>query len=212
MVGEDVVSKHNVNIYGSGDRTIIFAHGLGLDQTTWRLVAPAFQEQFKIVLLDHIGCGKSDKSAFNVKKYSNLEGYADDVNALCEHLQLKDVVFVAHSISSMIALIAALKRPVLYDKFVFIGPSPRYLNDVDGYVGGHQSADVESIIKEIEEDCISWIQNTIPTVAGESNPSYLVREIMNSFISTDTEMLKQFALTTFFIDYRKDLLRFNKSC
>ena len=214
MSGEiqDLVRKHNVNILGSGDRVMMFAHGLGLDQTTWRLIAPAFQQEFKVVLLDYIGCGKSNKSAFDAKKYSTLEGYADDVNNLCEYLHLKDVVFVAHSVSSMIGLIAALNRPAFYDKLIFIGPSPRYLNDVDGYIGGHQNADVDSIIKAIEDDCTSWVYANVPTIVGESNPSALVKEIVNSFISTDREMLKQFALATFFIDYRKELLRFNKPC
>lgn len=204
--------KHNLNITGRGDQVMLFGHGLGLDQRTWRLVTPAFEADHKIVLFDYVGCGRSDRDLFNCEKYSSLEGYADDVNDLCDQLHLRDVIFVGHSISSMIGLIAALKRPDIYSSLVFISPSPRYIDDVEGYIGGHQKSDVEKIIKQIEEDYIGWAKSAMPSIVNRANPPELIDEVICTFIANDKDLLKQFALASFFIDYRKDLLKFDKPC
>ncbi|HYG14644.1 MAG TPA: alpha/beta hydrolase, partial [Bacteroidia bacterium] len=130
-----IIQRNNVKTWGKGNQPILFAHGFGCDQNMWRYVTPAFEEKYKIVVFDYVGSGKSDISAYDSSRYSNLYGYAEDVLDICKELNLKDVIFVGHSVSSMIGLLAAVKEPSLFSNVVFVGPSPRYINDT-GYLGG----------------------------------------------------------------------------
>jgi sigma-B regulation protein RsbQ len=113
----------------------MFAHGFGCDQNMWRFVAPAFESDFSTVLFDHVGAGRSDLTAYYPKKYSTLSGYADDVVEIGRALGLKDAVFVGHSVSAMIGVLAAIKDPSLFESLVLVGPSARYIDDAN-YVGG----------------------------------------------------------------------------
>src|SRR3954452_18254972 len=132
-----VVERNNVHIAGQGARPMLFAHGFGCDQTMWRWIAPAFADTYRTVLFDHVGAGQSDLGAYSRAKYGSLEGYADDVLEICEELALHDVVFVGHSVSAMIGILAANKQPDRFERLVLIGPSPRYINaESDAYVGG----------------------------------------------------------------------------
>src|SRR5437762_1563051 len=121
-----VLQRHNVKVAGSGERAMVFAHGFGCDQNMWRLVAPAFENDFRIILFDHVGAGGSDLSAYDPARYSSLSGYADDVVDLCRALDVRHGVFVGHSVSAMIGVLAAKKAPELFDDLVLVGPSPRY--------------------------------------------------------------------------------------
>jgi len=208
----NIVEKHQIRILGSGGRTFVLASGLGLDQSTWRLVAPSLAQDNTVVLFDYVGFGKSNRASFDKNHYQNLEAFAEDVMLLCDTLQLKDVVFVGHSISSMIGLIAGLRQPERFDKFIFIGPSPCYLNDNDGYVGGLRREDVDVILKEMEDDYLSWVLKYVPGFADESNARDLVQEIIQTFVSNDPATVRQFALAAFFADYRRELLDFDKEC
>ena len=109
--------------------TIMFAHGFGCDQNMWRFVAPAFSNDYRIVLFDLVGAGGSDWSAFSFEKYSSLDGYADDVIEIARELQLKDAIFVGHSVSAMIGILAANKAPGVFKQLVLVGPSPKYIDE-----------------------------------------------------------------------------------
>ena len=111
-----VLERNNVQITGNGPQTMMFAHGFGCDQNMWRLVAPAFEGDFKVVLFDHVGAGRSDLAAYDSDKYSDLAGYADDVVEILRELGLTDVVFVGHSVSAMIGVLASLKAPELFER------------------------------------------------------------------------------------------------
>lgn len=206
----ETLIRNNVTITGSKGSPVIFAHGLGLEQSTWRLVAPAFEKTHKVVLFDHAGCGKSVVD--DPEKYRSLDAYAEDLNALASELDSADITLVCHSISSMIGLIAAVKTPALYKQLVFIAPSPRYLNDVDGYIGGHKKGDINKIIQQIETDYAGWVRTAMPSIVHESNSREHIKEVIDSFIATDRESLRRFALATFFADYRAELLKVDKPC
>src|SRR5690242_6496373 len=121
----NVTARNNVRVRGSGDRAMMFAHGFGCDQNMWRFVEPAFENDFRTVLFDHVGAGDSDLSAYDSAKYSSLAGYADDVVEIGRELGLADAVFVGHSVSSMIGVLASEKAPGMFGKMVLIGPSAR---------------------------------------------------------------------------------------
>jgi sigma-B regulation protein RsbQ len=203
-----VLQRNNVQVRGTGDRAMVFAHGFGCDQNMWRFVAPAFEQNFRIVLFDHVGAGGSDLSAYSRDKYASLEGYADDVVEIGEALDLKHAVFVGHSVSAMIGILAASKAPDMFSHLVLVGPSPRYINDGD-YVGGFSAAQIEELLDFLDSNHMGWSQAMAPMIMGNAERPELGEELVNSFCRTDPEIAKHFARTTFMSDNRADLAKVN---
>jgi sigma-B regulation protein RsbQ len=193
-------------VSGKGERAMLFAHGFGCDQNMWRFVAPAFEQQFKTVLFDHVGAGGSDLSAYSREKYSNLHGYADDVVEIGETLGLDDAVFVGHSVSAMIGILAAAKAPDMFGRLVLVGPSPRYIDD-GNYVGGFTAAQIEELLEFLDSNHMGWSQAMAPVIMGNGDRPELGEELTNSFCRTDPEIAKHFARTTFMSDNRADLAK-----
>jgi sigma-B regulation protein RsbQ len=183
---------------------MIFSHGYGCDQHMWRLTAPAFAASHRVVLFDHVGAGRSDLSAYDRTKYSTLQGYADDVLEICDELQLEDAIFVGHSVSAMIGVLAAIKEPDRFDSLVLIGPSPRYLNDGE-YVGGFNRQDIEELLEFQDSNYLGWASNLGPAIMGNPERPELGTELTNSFCRTDPDIARQFAAVTFLSDNRADL-------
>ncbi|MCO4755650.1 MAG: alpha/beta hydrolase [Bacteriovoracaceae bacterium] len=199
----EVSSRNNVKVFGSG-QPIIFAHGFGCDQNMWRLVYPAFEETNKVILFDHVGAGKSDEKAFSKKKYNSLSGYAEDVLEIIDALSLKDVIFVGHSVSSMIGVLASIKRPDLFSKLILVGPSPRYINS-DDYLGGFSKEDIEGLLESLDDNYLGWSSNMAPVIMGNPDNPELAEELKNSFCRTNPDIAKHFARVTFLSDNRSDL-------
>src|SRR5687767_6403322 len=149
------LQRNNVIVQGRGRKAMIFAHGYGCDQNMWRFIAPAFRDEYQVVLFDHVGAGKSDVSAYSPTRYSNLKGYAADVLEICRELDVKDAVFVGHSVSAMIGVLAAIEEPARFSKLVLIGPSPCYINDGD-YIGGFSRADIEGLLESLDSNYLGW--------------------------------------------------------
>lgn len=198
------IKRNNVRVRGAGHRTMIFAHGFGCDQNMWRFVAPAFEKDFMTVVFDHVGAGGSDLSAYDSAKYSTLSGYAKDVVEIGTELGLKDSVFVGHSVSSMIGVLAARQAPGMFGKLVLIGPSPRYIDD-DGYVGGFSAQQIEELLRFLDSNHMGWSMQMAPMIMGNRDRPELGQELTNSFCSTDSEIAKAFARVTFTSDNREDL-------
>jgi sigma-B regulation protein RsbQ len=183
---------------------MLFAHGFGCDQNMWRWVAPAFQPSHRVVLFDHVGAGKSDTSAYDRQKYATLDGYATDILEICHELRLSDVVFVGHSVSAMIGVLAANREPDLFKALVLVGPSPRYIDD-EGYVGGFSRQDIEGLLGSLDSNYLGWSQSMAPAIMGNADRPELGEELTNSFCRTDPEIAAHFARVTFFSDNRQDL-------
>ncbi|QUG39925.1 alpha/beta hydrolase [Psychrobacillus sp. INOP01] len=201
----NVLVRNNVKVIGEGDSTIIFAHGFGCDQNMWRYVVPFFEKNYRVVLFDHVGSGNSDLTAYDFKKYSTLHGYAQDVLDIIKTLKLKDVIFVGHSVSSMIGMLASIERPDYFHKLIMIGPSPRYINDGDTYHGGFEKNDVLELLTMMEMNYLSWASFMAPL--GMNNPEVpaLTTELEKSFTRSNPLITRQFAETTFLSDHRADL-------
>jgi sigma-B regulation protein RsbQ len=199
-----VVQRNNVRVSGQGTRPMLFAHGFGCDQHMWRFMAPAFEASYKVVLFDHVGAGRSDVSAYDREKYGTLDGYATDVLELCEELALTDVIFVGHSVSAMIGVLAATQQPERFGGLVLVGPSPRYLND-EGYVGGFSQQDVAELLDALDSNYLGWSSAMAPAIMGNPDRPELATELTNSFCRTDPTIASQFARVTFLSDNRDDL-------
>ena len=201
------VERNNVNEHGVSDgQPMLFSHGFGCDQTMWRFVWPAFADAYRIVLFDHVGAGNSDWSAFDRGRYASLAGYADDVVAICDELALEDVIFVGHSVSAMIGVLAAAERPELFARLVLVAPSPRYMDD-DDYVGGFSRQDIDELLESLESNYLGWSSTIAPVIMGNPDHPELADELTNSFCRADPEIAAQFARTTFLSDNRSDLAR-----
>ena len=199
-----VLSRNNVKVSGRGERPIVFAHGFGCDQQMWRLVTPEFEADHKVVLFDHVGAGKSDLSAYDQAKYASLLGYAQDVVEILEELDLRDVVFVGHSVSAMIGVLAEQRAPERFAKMIMVGPSPRYLDD-DGYTGGFTREGVEELLSFLEQNHLGWSAAMAPVIMANGDRPELAEELENSFCATDPKIAREFARVTFLSDNRKDL-------
>jgi len=202
-----VLSRNNVSVGGAvRGQPMLFAHGFGCDQNMWRYVAPEFADEYRIVLFDHVGAGGSDLSAYDRAKYSSLEGYAADVLEICRELELRDVIFVGHSVSAMIGVLAAAKEPDRFAKLILVGPSPRYLDD-EGYEGGFSREDIEGLMDSLDSNYLGWSQTYAPAIMGRPDRPDLGDELTNSFCRTDPEIARHFARVTFLSDNRADLSR-----
>lgn len=205
LLNSDILARNNVRVTGCGTRPLVFAHGFGCDQNMWRFTTPAFEEDFRVVLFDHAGSGRSDPRAYDYERHGTLHGYAQDVIDICKALDLQDVVFVGHSVSSMIGLLASLREPGLFTRFVLIGPSPCYVNHPPDYVGGFERSDIEELLGMMEKNYIGWASFFAPVVMGNAEQPEMAQELEGSFCSTDPDTALRFARVTFFADNRADL-------
>jgi sigma-B regulation protein RsbQ len=203
-MNQSIATRNNVRVTGHGTQPLLFAHGFGCDQNMWRFITPAFKADYKIVLFDYVGAGKSDAAAYNPDRYASLQGYATDVLEICDELQLKNVIFVGHSVSCMIGLLAALESPGYFEKLIMIGPSPSYINE-GTYKGGFERRDIEELLETMEKNYIGWANFLAPNIMGNKDRLELGEELIESFCSTDPIIARQFAQATFFSDNRGDL-------
>ncbi|WP_345771626.1 alpha/beta fold hydrolase [Geodermatophilus sabuli] len=200
-----VVLRNRVRSIGVAEgRPMVFAHGFGCDQEMWRFVAPEFAVDHRVVLFDHVGSGQSDLSAYDPEKYGSLDGYAADVVEICRELDLRDVVFVGHSVSAMIGVLAVQQAPELFGALVMVGPSPRYVDDGD-YTGGFSRADIAGLLEQLDSNHLGWSAAMAPVIMGNPERPELAAELTNSFCRTDPDIARQFARVTFLSDNRADL-------
>ena len=200
-----VLTRNNVKVTGTGTQPMLFAHGFGCDQNMWRFVAPAFADDYRIVLFDYVGAGKSDLAAWDPERYASLDGYAQDVLDICHELDLQDVVFVGHSVSAVIGILAANREPERFAHLILIGPSPRYVNEEPDYVGGFERADIEGLLETMDKNYIGWANYLAPAIMKNPDRPELGEELTESFCSTDPVVARRFAEATFYADNRSDL-------
>jgi sigma-B regulation protein RsbQ len=196
--------RNNVRIAGHGERNMVFAHGFGCDQNMWRLVAPAFERDFKTVLFDQVGAGASDLSAYDPRRYETLTGYASDLIEIGTELGLRDAIFVGHSVSAMIGILASLADPRLFRELILVSPSPRYIND-GAYCGGFSESDIDDLLSSLADNHLGWSAMMAPVIMANLDRPELGEELTNSFCRTDPAIALDFARVTFTSDNRADL-------
>ncbi|HZA97658.1 MAG TPA: alpha/beta hydrolase [Gemmatimonadales bacterium] len=206
LASASIRQRNNVRVFGAGTQPMVFAHGFGCDQNMWRWITPAFENDYRIVLYDQVGAGGSDLSAYRSEKYRTLAGYAADLLEICAAEELTDVIFVGHSVSSMIGVLAAIQEPERFGKLILVGPSPRYVNDGD-YVGGFGRQDIDGLLDFLESNYMGWAAAMAPVIMGNPERPELGAELTSSFCRTDPDIAREFARVTFLSDNRADLAR-----
>lgn len=202
LTKEKVMARNNVSVIGSGDKTLMLAHGFGCDQNIWQHLIPELKNHFTLVLFDYVGFGKSQRSDFSESRYNTLEGYARDVSEICEALNLQQVHFVGHSVSSTIGLLADNANPELFASQIMVCPSPCFLNMPPDYCGGFERSDMEELISLMDRNYIGWASYLAPLLLGSESSEALIEDLTDRFCSTDPLVAKTFAHATFFSDYR----------
>ncbi|XTZ15367.1 alpha/beta fold hydrolase [Micromonospora echinospora] len=201
----NAIVRNNVTVTGrDAGPTVVLAHGFGCDQHMWRFITPRLADDYRVVLFDHVGSGGSDLSAYRPQRYSSLQGYAEDVLEILAELDIRDVVFVGHSVSAMIGVLAAIAEPDRFSRLVLVGPSPRYIDD-EGYRGGFSRADIEELLESLDSNYLGWSASMAPVIMGNPDRPELGAELVNSFCRTDPAIARHFARVTFLSDNRDDL-------
>lgn len=201
----DVALRNNVTVIGEGEQTIIFAHGFGCDQSMWRFITPSFEHRYRLILFDYVGSGRSDLAAYSSQRYHSLHGYVQDVLDIIDAYSLSNTIFIGHSVSSMIGMLASIERPETIAKLIMIGPSPCYLNDGEHYSGGFERSDIMELLEMMEMNFSGWASFMAPLAMNNPEVPALSKELERSFISADPIIAREFAEATFFSDHREDL-------
>jgi sigma-B regulation protein RsbQ len=194
----------NASVRGpAGAQAIVFVHGFGCGQHMWRHVAPSFEDEYRVVLLDLPGSGAAAAASYDTERHASLEGYRDDLALLLRELDLTSVVLVGHSVSAMIGVLLQVAHPDLVDRLVLVTPSARYLDD-DGYVGGFSQGDIDELLELMSRNHLGW-QNPLATLVAGDPASAAQTELEQAFCRTRPEIAAQFAGVTFLGDNRADL-------
>jgi sigma-B regulation protein RsbQ len=201
----DILRRNNVKVSGQGSQAMVFAHGFGCDQQMWRFVAPTFEATHRVVLFDHVGCGGSDITAYDTRRHATVNGYAQDVLQVLDAVDARDAIFVGHSVSAMIGVLASIAEPERFSRLVLVGPSPRYLNDPPDYTGGFERSDIDTLLDLMETNMLGWADFLAPVVMGPQGQGGLTDELKASFCANDAYIARRFAMATFFGDNRADL-------
>ncbi|MBF6208060.1 alpha/beta hydrolase [Streptomyces gardneri] len=203
----EVLARNHVTVSGkTGAPVVVLAHGFGCDQNMWRLVVPTLERDFTVVVFDHVGAGRSDLSAWSARRYSSMDGYVEDVLAVIRDLALGPVVFVGHSVSATMGVLAAAREPAAFAGLVLLAPSPCFIDDpATGYRGGFSADDVEELLEALDSNYLGWSGAMAPVIMGNPERPELAEELTNSFCRTDPEIARVFARVTFLSDNRADL-------
>ncbi|MEV4277911.1 alpha/beta fold hydrolase [Actinoplanes xinjiangensis] len=203
----DVRVRSNITFTGRDHGPVVMlSHGFGCDQNMWRQVTGTLGEQSRLLLFDHVGAGRSDLTAWDPARYASLDGYARDVLEICRDLDLRDVIFVGHSVSAMIGVLAAAEEPDRFAGLVLLTPSPCYIDQGD-YRGGFTHDDIEELLESLDSNYLGWSAVMAPVIMGNPDRPELGRELTDSFCRTDPTIAKAFARVTFLSDQRADLSR-----
>ncbi|XAS63731.1 alpha/beta fold hydrolase [Pseudarthrobacter sp. So.54] len=198
-------ARNNVRVFGPADgQVLVFAHGFGTDQSMWGKILPWFTDRYRVVLLDHVGSGGSDPSAYSSTKYSNLDAYVDDLLEVCAELNLHDVTLVGHSVGSMMAVSAAARDDGLgFSRLVLLTASPGYLDHPkDGYVGGFTQQDLDDVFESLDANYVVWAESMAPVYMNTPGAPELDHEIQGSFGRISPRVARDFARVAFLSDVR----------
>ncbi|KAB8146006.1 alpha/beta hydrolase [Chloroflexia bacterium SDU3-3] len=200
-MSQTICTRNHVQILGYGSPPILFAHGFGCNQDTWRLLAPLFAPAHQIILFDYVGAGRSERQAYDARRYATLDGYAADVLEICDALELPSCIFVGHSISGMIGARASLQQPGRFQRLVMIGTSPCYVNE-ENYTGGFEQQAIEELLDLMERNYGGWANFMAPLAIKDPQRPDLAYEIEQTFNAADPAIARQFAEVTFMSDNR----------
>jgi len=207
----DPLIKNNVKVTGNtaSTRTLVFGHGFGTDQTSWRSVTEAFQDHYRIIVFDNVGSGIATYPGYSQARYAHLQSYADDIVDLCDALQIRNSTYIGHSVGAMMGMLASLKAPEIFTTHVFMNASPRYLNDTN-YRGGFEQSDLDALYRSMADNYQAWVSGFAPAVMANPDRPQLATEIARSLAALRPDIALPVLKAIFQSDFRTSLSAFNK--
>ncbi|KAI3763046.1 hypothetical protein L1987_53495 [Smallanthus sonchifolius] len=202
-MGPSILDALNVRVVGSGKKFLVLAHGLGTDQSVWSRILPYFRTHYKVILFDLVCAGSVNPDYFDFQRYNSLDGFVDDLLQILDSLRVDRCYYVGHSLSSMIGILAAIRRPELFAKLILIGASPRFLNDTD-YHGGFEEGEVEKVFLAMEANYAAWVNGYAPLAVGADVP-VAVREFSRTLFNVRPDISLFVSRTVFNSDLRDKL-------
>lgn len=200
-----ILDRHGVTITGQGERTLLLLHGFGCDQRVWAPLARAFENDWRVVRYDQAGCGRALKTVYSRHRHATLQGYAEDLLAVCAALEDQAVTVVGHSIGGIIAMLAAIEAPQCFRQLVMLCASSRYLDDPPGYRGGFDETQLRELLTMMEQNYFAWAGSMAANVIGSQRKDVAERQLRNQFLASDARIARQFAEVTFYSDTRDAL-------
>lgn len=114
---------------GEGRQTILCVHGNPTWSFYWRGIVDRFRATHRVVVVDHLGCGRSDKPARGEFDYT-LAAHRDNLVSLIDSLDLRNITLVAHDWGGAIGLCSVLQRLDRLERIVLLNTGafpPPYL-------------------------------------------------------------------------------------
>ncbi|PON72944.1 Strigolactone esterase [Parasponia andersonii] len=176
-----ILQALNVRVVGSGERNLVLAHGVGTDQSAWQRILPYFTPSYRVILYDLVCAGSVNPDHFDFRRYTTLDAFVDDLLDILDALNLDRCAYVGHSVSAMIGILAAIRRPELFSKLVLVGASPRFLNDND-YHGGFEEGEIEEVFTAMKANYEAWVSGYAPLAVGADVPA-AVREFSRTLFN-----------------------------
>ncbi len=197
-------TRNHRHLFGQGDPTLVFGHGFGSDQSSWRAVADAFAARHQVLLFDHVGFGGSDRLAHCDQRHSSLEGYALDLLDLLHDLPPRPVVYIGHSVGGVIGLLASLIEPARFQHLVLLNVSPHFI-DEPGYRGGFARREVAGLLAQMDVDYGAWVASLAPVAIGADNAPQHIEAFGLGLHALDPMIAARFARLAFYVDCRSRL-------
>ncbi|MES2628812.1 MAG: alpha/beta hydrolase [Bacteroidota bacterium] len=204
----DITRRNNITITGNPDaaRTMVFGHGFGTDQTSFHELVKHFEKEYRIVLYDNVGGGRSDLEAFTPQRYRDLSGYVSDLIELFEYLDLKEVIYIGHSVNGMVGLLTSISHPSFFHKLILLGASPRYLNDPETlYMGGFNEEDLQGLYEAMSSNYYAWASGFSKMVMANPERPQLAESFAATLSEIRPDVAQFVARAIFESDHRADL-------
>lgn len=210
-MGRDPISRNNVVLAGNPEAatTLLFAHGLGTDQSIWHRILPAFQDDYRLVSFDNVGAAKSNQEDFRKRQshYLNMDGYASDLLEICSTLGLNEnTVLVGHSMGALAGVIASIRRPWQFKRLALIGVSPRYINE-EGYEGGFTRAEIDATYKVLLSNYPAWTKAVSEAAMATPDRPQLADQFAESMARVPPEMMLTVLCSVLQTDHRDDFAK-----
>ena len=112
---------------------LILVHGLADDATIWDSVIPALSARFRVIALDQIGFGHSDKPLLNYR----VSTFVDFLDGFLTELKIEHVSLIGNSLGGWVAAAFALVHPGRIERLV--------LSDAAGYAALAKTMDPRAV-------------------------------------------------------------------
>lgn len=129
VTSNDQIKLH-VEEYGSGEPLILLAGGPGFNATYLKPVVENLSTQFKCIVLDQRGTGKSLLSQVDSVSLT-MKNYIKDIEVLRNHLKLEKITVIGHSWGGMLAMEYASRNPKKVKNLILLntgGPTSKFFS------------------------------------------------------------------------------------